>query len=115
VLAEELSRAGGEVDRVVVYSSLDVEVPDPVLATALGSDEIDWITLTSSATARSLVRLYGDAVRRAQLASISPLTSAALRDLGCEPAAEASPHTTAGLLDAILRVSQTAGDGREGE
>ena len=36
-----------------------------------------------------------------------PLTSTALRDLGHEPAGEASPHTTAGLIDAILRDGQS--------
>ena len=62
-----------------------------------------------SSTSRSLVRMYGNALRFARLASISPLTSAALRDLGHEPAGEASPHTTAGLIDVILRDGQAAG------
>ena len=109
VLGDELQRAGARVDQIVVYGNVDVEVPDPDVATALASDQVDWITVTSSATARSLVRLYGDQLRHARLASISPLTSAALRDLGCEPAAEASPHTTAGLVDAILRAGQPDG------
>jgi len=108
VLADELEGAGAHVDQVVVYGSVDVEDPDPEVATALSSGEIGWVAVTSSATARSLVRLYGDALRRARLVSISPLTSAALRDLGYEPAAEASRHTVAGLVDAILRVEQAS-------
>jgi len=107
VLGEELLRAGAEVEQVVVYSSLDVQTPDPDVAAALSSGKIDWITLSSSATARSLFKLYGDAVRRAKLASISPLTTTALRDLGFEPAAEASPHTSDGLLEAILRAGRS--------
>ena len=71
--------------------------------------EIDWITVTSSNTAKSLVRLYGDALRNAKFASISPLTTTALKNLGFRPAAEASPHTTAALVDAILRDGQTDG------
>jgi len=114
LLAEELSRAGAEVDQVVVYSSLDVEEPDPDVAADLTSGRIDWITATSSATARSLVRLYGDGVRSAKLASISPLTSAALRDLGFDPAAEAWPHTTAGLLEAVLRAAAGESPGGAG-
>jgi len=102
VLANELTRAGAQVDEVVVYSSIDVEVSNPDVARVLASGEIDWIMATSPATARSLARLYGEDLRRARLASISPLTSAALRDLGFEPAAEASPHTAAGLVNAIL-------------
>jgi len=106
VLADELEGAGAEVDQIVVYSSVDVEAPDPDIAEALSSGEIHWVTATSPATARSLVRLYGEGLRRVRLASISPLTSAALRDLGYEPAAEASPHTAAGLVDAILGVER---------
>jgi len=103
VLAEELEGAGAHVDQIVVYESSDVEKPDPDVATALSAGDIDWITVASSATARSLVHLYGDALWNARLASISPLTSTALRDLGHEPATEASPHTTDGLVDAIVR------------
>jgi uroporphyrinogen III methyltransferase/synthase len=103
VLAEALTKAGAHVDQVVVYSSVDVEEPNPDVAMGLSCDEIDWVTVTSSATAQSLVRLYGDDLRRARLASISPLTSAALRNLGYEPSAEASPHTAAALVDALLR------------
>ncbi|UCG33313.1 MAG: uroporphyrinogen-III C-methyltransferase [Phycisphaerales bacterium] len=102
VLADELDNCGAHVDQVVVYDSIDVEDPNPEVAAALSSGRIDWIMVTSSATAASLARLYGDALRSARLASISPLTSTALRDLGYEPAAEASSHTATGLIDAIL-------------
>jgi uroporphyrinogen III methyltransferase/synthase len=111
VLAAALRNAGAQVDQVVVYSSVDVEDPNPDVAIALSSDEIDWVTVTSSATAQSLVRLYGDALRRARLASISPMTSVALRELGFEPAAEASPHTAAALVDAILHADTSSADG----
>ncbi|NIM52705.1 MAG: uroporphyrinogen-III C-methyltransferase [Gemmatimonadales bacterium] len=109
VLADELTRAGAHVDQIVVYDSVDVEDPDPDVVTALSSGEIDWITVTSSAAAQSLARLYGDTLRRARLVSIGPVTSTALRDLGYEPAAEASPQTTAGLVDAILRAPHSDG------
>jgi uroporphyrinogen III methyltransferase/synthase len=109
VLPDELERAGGRVDQIVVYGSVDVEEADPAVVAALKSGEIDWVTVTSSAIARSVVRLYGDALREARLASIGPLTSATLRDLGYEPAVEASPHATAGLIDAIVRGGLTRG------
>ena len=109
VLAEELEGAGAHVDQIVVYDSVDVEEPNPETAAALAAGEIDWVTVTSSATARSLIRLYGDALQKTRLVSMSPVTSAALRELGYEPAAEASPHTTAGLIDAVLSARQTNG------
>lgn len=102
ILAEELEKAGARVDQIVVYGSVDVEEPDPGAVAALSAGEIDWVTVTSSAIARSVVRLYGDALRQARLASIGPLTSATLRELGYAPAVEASPHSTSGLIDAIV-------------
>lgn len=103
VLADALTALGAQVELIDVYSNADVKEPNPDVATALSTDEIDWVTVTSANTARSLIALYGDALRRARLASISPMTSAALRDLGYEPAVEAVPHTAAALVQAILR------------
>ena len=111
VLADMLQQAGGLVDQIVVYDSVDVESPDPDVAAAMSAGDIDWVTVTSSATAKSLARLYGDALRKTRLASISPLTSSVLNDLGYRPATEASPHTMAGLTAAILGAAQ-AEDGR---
>ena len=104
-LADELRERRGHVDQIVVCDSVGVADPDSDVARALQSDEIDWITVTSPAAARSLAWLYGDALRRTRLASIGPLTSETLRDLGHEPAAEASPQTMAGLVDAIRQRS----------
>lgn len=102
ILADRLRDAGAEVTQIVVYASHDVEDPDSDVSAALDAGEIDWVTVASSATARSLDRLYGRSLKMARLASISPLTSAALRDLGYEPAAEATHHTMQGIADAIL-------------
>ena len=107
VLAHELQQAGGHVDEIVVYDSVDVESADSHVAAQMSEGDIDWVTVTSSATANSLARLHGDALRKTRLASISPLTSSVLNDLGYQPAAEASPHTMAGLVEAILRAGQT--------
>ncbi len=109
VLAEKLKAAGGQVEQVIVYQSVDVEEADADVASALAAGEIAWTTVTSPAIARSLVRLYGDALRQTRLASISPLTSAALRDLGYAPAAEASPHSMDGLAQAIIGEGQPEG------
>jgi uroporphyrinogen III methyltransferase/synthase len=103
VLAEDLTAAGGHVDQVVVYQSRDVEQADPQIAAALTDGQISWITVTSSAIAQSLARLFGESLRRARLASISPITSETLRKLGFEPAAEATVYTMEGVVKAIRR------------
>jgi uroporphyrinogen III methyltransferase/synthase len=104
VLAEQLAAAGGTVEQIAVYTSRDVAACDPEIEQALATGGIDWITVTSSEIARSLAHLFGNQLGEARLASISPLTSATLRELGYEVAAEANPYTTAGLVDAICRV-----------
>jgi uroporphyrinogen III methyltransferase/synthase len=101
VLAEELTKAGAVVEQLVVYESLDVEKPDPNIAAKMAAGEIHWTTVTSSAIARSLVNLFGDSLHKTRLASISPITSATLRELGFEPVAEAKEYTMAGVIDAI--------------
>jgi uroporphyrinogen III methyltransferase/synthase len=103
VLAEELVRTGGLVEQVVVYDSSDVAAPEPEVAAALAAGRIDWVTVTSSAIARSLARLLGDGLRQTRLASISPVTSETLRGLGYTPAVEASEYTMGGLVDAIKK------------
>lgn len=103
VLAESLRSSGAEVEQVVVYESTDVERPDPAIAAELAAGHLDWVTVTSSAIARSLVRLFGDALHRTRLASISPITSQTLRSLGLEPTAEAATYTMSGVVEAIRR------------
>lgn len=103
VLAQRLEAAGGRVDQVVVYKSIDVTQPDAEIAQRLANGGIDWVTVTSSAIARSLVNMFGDALRHSRLVSISPVTSDVLSELGFSPDAEARPYTMRGVTDAIVR------------
>jgi uroporphyrinogen III methyltransferase/synthase len=101
VLADELTRAGATVEQVVVYESTDVQGADEQITAKMAAGEITWTTVTSSAIARSLVRLFGESLRKTKLVSISPVTSATLRELGFEPATEATHYTMAGVVAAI--------------
>jgi uroporphyrinogen III methyltransferase/synthase len=109
VLAEELEELGAAVDQVAVYRTVDMDAPNPDVADALTAREVGWITVTSGPTARALVRLYGELLRSARIISISPLTSATLRELGYDPAMEATPHTVDGMVEALLRSRGAAG------
>ena len=90
-------------EQIVAYTSSDVDQPDPDIAAMLAAGQIDWITVTSSSIARSLVTLFGEKLRQSKLASISPVTSNTLKELGYEPAVEATEYTMPGLVDAIRR------------
>ncbi|MBA3484881.1 MAG: uroporphyrinogen-III C-methyltransferase [Pirellulales bacterium] len=109
VLAETLVAAGAEVHQAVVYESRDVKAADSEIVATLRAGEIDWVTVTSSAIARSLVAMLGDDLKRAKLAAISPLTVGALADAGFVTAAVASTYTTVGLVNAILAAESARG------
>lgn len=103
VLAESLAAAGALVEQVVAYQSEDVESPDPSVTEAFAAQDIDYVAVTSSAIARSLVRLFGEALRGARLASISPITTGVLTELGFPPATEAERYDMPGVVAAIRR------------
>ncbi len=103
VLPDELRRRGVTVDVVAVYDT----VPAAALACPVAAIEAaDYVTFTSSSTARHFAALLGadgmaarlSAVR---LASIGPVTSATLRELGLPVAVEATVYSAAGLAAAI--------------
>jgi uroporphyrinogen III methyltransferase/synthase len=108
-LPRALRQGGAQVDEVLAYGSEDVQEADPDVAAALAAGDVGWITVTSSAVARSLARLYGNGLGKARIASIGPIASETLRGLGHEPAVQADPHTTSGLVEAILRAEQGGG------
>ena len=101
VLAAELRAKGGIVDEIVVYDSRDVAAPETEIARLLSAGKIDWISVTSSAIAGSLAAMFGKELKRTKLASISPITTATLQELGYQVAAEASEYTMHGLVEAI--------------
>ena len=64
------------------------------------------VTFTSSSTARNFAELLGSAksasLKNVQFASIGPVTSATLRELGLPVAIEAREFTMGGLIRAIV-------------
>jgi uroporphyrinogen III methyltransferase/synthase len=101
VLGEMLAEAGALVSQVVVYESRDVAEPTERVLKLLRAGKIDWITVTSSAIARSLVRMFGEDLRKSKLAAISPLTAEVLAEAGHTASAVATEYTTAGVVEAI--------------
>lgn len=102
VLAKSLAAAGANVEQVIVYESRDVERPDDEVAAGLAAGRIDWVTVTSSAIARSLIRMFGESLHKTRLAAISPLTAETLVELGHKPAIVAASYTADGVVDAIM-------------
>ncbi len=64
----------------------------------------DWITFTSSSTVKNFLALNPPgAIHNYRIASIGPITTQTLQMHGIHPTVEASPHTTQGIIDAILQ------------
>lgn len=100
LLPNQLAAWGGRVTQIVAYHSEDIVTPDPGIPANL--DGIDWVTVTSSAIAKNLIRMFGDHLQKVRIASISPITSEVLRQAGLKPAAEATTYTMPGIVAAIV-------------
>ncbi|QDU63902.1 Uroporphyrinogen-III C-methyltransferase [Planctomycetes bacterium Pan216] len=114
VLQDELRGADWPVETVRVYRQTDVEAPSDETRETLRRGGVDWVLLSSGNMARGFVRWIDQemeaAVRqKTRLASISPITSAVIRELGHDVGAEASSYTLDGLVEAIC--SQTSRHG----
>ncbi|MBI2677489.1 MAG: uroporphyrinogen-III synthase [Candidatus Koribacter versatilis] len=104
VIPRELRRAGARVDVVEAYETVVPIGSASRIRAALGGERRpNVITFTSSSTVRNFVGMVGDLklLRSAGLASIGPVTSATLRELGLKPTIEAKQYTMEGLVRAI--------------
>jgi uroporphyrinogen III methyltransferase/synthase len=98
VLADGLQKLGAAVERIHIYETVKPENIRPeTIAQVQGSD---LITFTSSSTARNFFSLVPSV--KAELASIGPVTSQTIRELGHSLAIEASEYTIDGLVQAIM-------------
>src|SRR5579883_2730970 len=99
----ELRRRGARVDVVEAYRTALPENTADRAREALSRNP-DWITFTSSSTVTNFIEAAGrDSLAGIKIASIGPVTSQTIRLHGFEVHAEAKPHTTAGLIQALLR------------
>jgi uroporphyrinogen III methyltransferase / synthase len=107
-LLRERLLAGGaaEVVDVPVYETVSVPSLPADLLEALKGRLVQWITFTSSSTARNFFELLGsgaaEAMADVKIASIGPITSKTIRECIFEPTVEARTFTIAGLVEAIL-------------
>jgi len=102
VVAPALRARGAIVDVIEAYRNV---IPD---GTAAGAWEVfrepfpDWVTFASPSAVENLARLVGaHRLARVKIASIGPVTSAAVRAQGLEVTAEAKPQNVQGLVESI--------------
>ncbi len=98
-----LTARGAQVDVVEAYRTIIPAGAAQHVRDALARKP-DWITFTSSSTAKNFVDIAGrEALQGIKVASIGPITSATARGVGLGVDVEANPHTIEGLVDAIAR------------
>jgi uroporphyrinogen III methyltransferase/synthase len=109
VLRNELARIA-LVDEMAVYSQTDATQADADVREALKSGGIDFVTVTSSNIARALARQLPPetashiAAGKLRFVSISPITSAAMREVNLPVATEAADYTMEGVVEALLNL-----------
>jgi uroporphyrinogen III methyltransferase/synthase len=106
ILRDRLLKDGAaEVSDVAVYETRRVDGLPPILIEAFVSGRVHWITFTSSSTVKNFFELIqGDREKLlagVRIASIGPITSATLREVGVPPTVEAKQFDIEGLVQAI--------------
>jgi uroporphyrinogen-III synthase len=106
VLPERLKEAGARVRIAEAYRNVIPGGSIREIQELFASDPPDAITFTSASTAQNLHALLDAAeleIREGTvLASIGPITSRAMREVGMEPTVEAGEATIVSLVDALL-------------
>lgn len=102
VITEGLTAQRAIVDECIAYR-IAPETEDPTGAAARFAEQgADMVTFTSSSTARFFHELGLPWPDGCKAASIGPITSAKLRELGREEITEAETHSIDGLVEAIV-------------
>lgn len=105
VVPRVLEERGAHVEVVEAYQTVAPDIPPEEVARLLAPPP-DAITFTSSSTVRNFAKLVGESrvaetLRGVAIASIGPVTSQTLRELGLTVTLEAKESTMAGLAGAL--------------
>jgi uroporphyrinogen III methyltransferase/synthase len=98
LLAESLRSMGAVVDRIHIYTSVKPELPGADVIASV--QKADCVTFASSSTARNFFEMMPHV--SAPCASIGPITSKTLRELGHDPVIEAGEFTIDGLVGKLV-------------
>ena len=105
-LIDLLQQAGAEVDNVPVYTVVTEKSESKWLTERISEGAIDWLTFASPSSVRTFFeQIRPDLVNsgNVKVASIGPVTSGQLENLGVRVDVQAAEHTIDGLLGAIER------------
>jgi uroporphyrinogen III methyltransferase/synthase len=107
VLRDQLSQVA-RVEQIAVYSQVEVLHRDDDALAIMREGRMEYATLTSSNIARAFIGALDEAGRaqilsgKTKLATISPVTSEAVREMGMPVAGEAKRYTSDGIIEVLL-------------
>jgi uroporphyrinogen III methyltransferase/synthase len=106
-MVRRLGETGAETTEVDAYRVVPEEdVPAARARQALSDGEVDIVMFTSSSTVKNFVHLIGRAgltvAPNVRFASIGPVTTRTVEELGFKVSCEADEHTIPSLIDAII-------------
>lgn len=103
-LVDQLAKSGCRVESLVAYETLSEKNYSGQALQKIKKGEIDLAVFTSSSTVDNFFRVYKSKGRpNFKIASIGPITSAALAKKGFAPDIEAREYTINGIMKAILK------------
>ncbi len=108
-LGELLEQAGAKVDNVAIYTVVTEKSECKWLTEKIAEGAVDWLTFASPSSVKGFfAQIRSDLVNSSnvKVASIGPVTSQHLKNLGVRVDVTAREHTTDGLLAAIERTHE---------
>lgn len=102
VIGKRLTQLGAIVDEAVAYRTVP-EDPELAAMERFRTDGPDLVTFTSSSTVENFAALKLPIPKGVKMASIGPVTSKTMRDLGLRVDIEADEHDIKGLVQAVQR------------
>ena len=100
-LEKELIIGNANVTSLTVYKTLQENSLTPDILSMIENNEIDWVTFTSSSTARNFFNMYkGD--KNFKIASIGPVTTETVKEYGYCVDIQAQEYTIPGLVESLL-------------
>jgi len=110
VIPRKLEERGAVVTVVEAYRNMLPEGAAEQASRIFCDSLPDWVLLASPSAVDNLIALVGmQKLQRMKIGTIGPITSAAVQNFGLSVAAEANPHDTGGMVDAVVKYSLLAG------
>ena len=111
ILVDRLRAADAlSVEDIAVYETKPAAALPPEVVEAVDTGRVDWVTFTSSSTAKNFATLlgpdYAAKLANVKTASIGPVTSETLRSLGLPVTVQAETAGVAALVASLLSYSK---------